>query len=126
MKSKGQLDDGSNFIDIFGPKKDGNINDSLLEESEADLNADEMAILDEFDKNDQELEAIAGQICGALDGLSKTAEDMEKKAKDAGKQVDNHLNKKLDAIQAEVIKNHDFSKYEEPEELEGDAESQAK
>ena len=51
---------------------------------------------------------------------------MEKKAKDAGKKVDNHLNKKLDAIQAEVIKNADFGKYEEPEELEGDAESQAK
>lgn len=51
LKSKGQLDDGSGYIDIFGPKKDGNINDSLIE-SEGDLNEDEMAILDEFDKND--------------------------------------------------------------------------
>ena len=46
-------------------------------ESEKDLNADEENILTEFEKNDKELEEIAAQICGVLDNLKGTAENIE-------------------------------------------------
>ena len=36
-----------------------------------------MQILKEFEENDKELEEIAAQICGALDQLKGTAENME-------------------------------------------------
>ena len=43
------------------------INEGPNASSEASLNEDEMAMLAEMEKNDKELEEIAGQICGALD-----------------------------------------------------------
>lgn len=43
------------------------------------MNKDELDILDEFEKNDKELEEIAAKICGALDDLKLTAQDMEQK-----------------------------------------------
>ena len=43
--------------------------------------------MDEFEKNDEELERIAAKICGALDGLKLTAEDMEKAVDSQGKML---------------------------------------
>ena len=59
------------------------INDAAVDAgSEASLNEEEMRILAEMEKNDKELEAIAGQICGALDELKGNAQNMEKLADD--------------------------------------------
>lgn len=71
------------MLDIFGKDNpnnkrdstniDGGINQSFDEnESEVDLNEEEEAILKEFEKNDNELEEIAGKICGELDKLKVT------------------------------------------------------
>lgn len=69
--------------------------------SEASLNEEELRILAEMEKNDQELEAIAGQICGALDELKGNAENMEKLADDQGRLLDD-ASAKLDGAHAQL------------------------
>ena len=49
------------------------------------MNEAEKDVLAEFEENDKELENIAAQICGALDTLKGTAENIEKQVKDQGK-----------------------------------------
>ena len=49
------------------------------------MNEAEKDALKEFEENDKELENLAAQICGALDTLKGTAENIEKQAKDQGK-----------------------------------------
>ena len=77
-------------IDIFGTygkNKGGGtgINDDTFDDGEEDpLNEDELSILKQFEQNDQELEDIAAQICGALDDLQGTAENMKTMVKEQG------------------------------------------
>lgn len=64
------------FIDIF--KGATKLNESFSSTDEAPLTDDERNILAQFEENDQELEDIAAQICGALDTLKGTAQNIEK------------------------------------------------
>ena len=60
------------------------------------MNEDELNILDQFEKNDEELERIAAQICGALDELKGTAENMEQTVDKQGKMLKNVNDKAAD------------------------------
>jgi len=70
-------------------------------ESEASLNEEEESILKEFEKNDEELEDIANQICGALDQLKGTAQNMEKLVDDQGKLL-KKVNKSADGLEVSL------------------------
>jgi len=63
------------FVDAFGINDTGSNKDDSDEDR--DLNSAEQALLDEFEKNDNELEELAGQIVGALDVVKGTAENIE-------------------------------------------------
>ena len=66
-------------ISIFKNNNAG-INESFVQSDseEQELNQAEKDVLAEFEENDKELENIAAQICGALDTLKGTAENIEK------------------------------------------------
>ena len=100
LSNFGPSDTAIDLIDIFKQKAPG-INDSVEHTSEADLNEDEESILKQFEKNDQELEDIAAMICGALDQLKGTAQNIESKVDAQGKMLKN-VNKKAEETQCQL------------------------
>ena len=72
------MGESSRRIEIFGKNQTG-INESFIDSGdEMALNEAEKDALAEFEENDKELENLAAQICGALDTLKGTAENIEK------------------------------------------------
>jgi hypothetical protein len=78
------------FVDVFSlNKSDENFLDDIEQDGERDLTGAEKNLLQKFEENDQELEEIAGEICGKLDELKGVAEDMETEIKNQNAQLKN-------------------------------------
>ena len=59
----------------------------------------------QFKENDEELEALADQICGALDGLKETTKNINTIVKDQGEMLKG-TNKKAEEVEAQLIKDN--------------------
>ena len=66
----------SDFIDIFAINRGGDNRDNDGEDSDRELYDEERDILEQFEKNDKELEDIAALIVGSLDELKGKAQNI--------------------------------------------------
>ena len=76
-KGGGKEKNNKDFVDIFAINGSKSNLDGPYDEEDREMNKDERDLLKQFEENDKELEDIAGAICGALDTLKGTAENIE-------------------------------------------------